>query len=61
MVLGGELGRASDLLVEPASNEMKLYSLRGMYDHSVPTRLVGSELGLHAGGVRRPGFRADDR
>jgi predicted NBD/HSP70 family sugar kinase len=49
MVLGGELGRASDLLVEPAMTEMKLYSLRGMYDHAVPTRLVGSELGLTAG------------
>jgi predicted NBD/HSP70 family sugar kinase len=49
MVLGGELGRASDLLVETATHEMKLYSLRGMYDHPVPTRLVGSELGLLAG------------
>lgn len=49
MVLGGELGRAADLLVEPAMQEMRLYSLRGMYEHPVPTRLVGSELGLLAG------------
>lgn len=49
MVLGGDLGRAADLLVEPARNEMKLFSLRGMYDHSVPTDLVGSELGMLAG------------
>lgn len=49
MVLGGELGRASDLLVRPASYEMGLFSLRGMYDHPAPTKLVGSELGLLAG------------
>lgn len=49
MVLGGELGRASDLLVGPATYEMQLYSLRGMYDHSAPTKLVGSDLGLLAG------------
>ena len=49
MVLGGDLGRAADLLVEPARTEMKLFSLRGMYDHSVPTDLVGSELGMLAG------------
>ncbi|TCO57962.1 ROK family transcriptional regulator [Actinocrispum wychmicini] len=49
MVLGGELGRASDLLVEPAVQEMRLYSLRGMFDHTQPTKLVGSELGLLAG------------
>jgi predicted NBD/HSP70 family sugar kinase len=49
MVLGGELGRAADLLVEPASYEMELYSLRGMYDHAAPIKVVGSELGLLAG------------
>lgn len=49
MVLGGELGRAADLLVGPATSEMQLFSLRGMYDHSAPTKLVGSELGLLAG------------
>jgi predicted NBD/HSP70 family sugar kinase len=43
MVLGGELGRASELLIEPASYEMELYA------HTSPTRLVGSELGLLAG------------
>ncbi|GAB3456312.1 ROK family transcriptional regulator [Actinophytocola sediminis] len=49
MVLGGELGRASDLLIGPASYEMGLYSLRGMHSHAAPIKLVGSELGLLAG------------
>jgi predicted NBD/HSP70 family sugar kinase len=49
MVLGGELGRAADLLVEPAVHGLRLYSLRGMFDHMAPTTIVGSELGLLAG------------
>jgi predicted NBD/HSP70 family sugar kinase len=49
IVLGGELGRAADILIEPAMEGLRLYALRGMFDHPVPTRLVGSELGLLAG------------
>lgn len=61
MVLGGELGRAADLLAEPAQNEMKLFSLRGMYEHQQPTKVVGSELGLFAGaqGALAFALRAD--
>jgi predicted NBD/HSP70 family sugar kinase len=49
IVLGGELGRAPDLLVEPAMEGLKLYALRGMFVTTDPTVIVGSELGLSAG------------
>lgn len=49
IVLGGELGRAADMLIGPASEELKRYALRGMFESTSPTTIVGSELGLSAG------------
>jgi predicted NBD/HSP70 family sugar kinase len=56
IVLGGELGRASELLIEPAEQSLRLYALRGMFDHPDPTRIVGSQLGLLAGAQGALGF-----
>lgn len=49
IVLGGELGRASDMLVEFAMEGLRRYALRGMFESIEPTVIVGSELNLTAG------------
>jgi predicted NBD/HSP70 family sugar kinase len=49
IVLGGEMGRASDLLVGSTMDGLRLYALRGMFDSKDPVTIVGSELGLQAG------------
>ncbi|PPK71391.1 ROK family transcriptional regulator [Actinokineospora auranticolor] len=50
VVLGGELGRAADFLVDPLQSSIRLYALRGMFDSGVePMVVAGSELGLLAG------------
>lgn len=49
IVLGGELGRAAELLIEPAMEGLSRYALRGMFTSSDPLKIVGSELGLPAG------------
>jgi len=57
VVLGGELGRAADLLLEVIENVMHTYALRGMFDPRVaPTRVVGSALGPSAGSRGALGF-----
>ncbi|GAB3903397.1 ROK family transcriptional regulator [Kibdelosporangium lantanae] len=56
IVLGGELGRASDLLVRPAEDVLRLYALKGMFEHQEPTRIVDSQLGLLAGAQGALGF-----
>jgi predicted NBD/HSP70 family sugar kinase len=56
IVLGGELGRASELLVVPADQGLRLYALRGMFEHPKPTEIVGSQLGLLAGAQGALGF-----
>jgi predicted NBD/HSP70 family sugar kinase len=49
IVIGGELGRAADLVIAPAMDELRLYALRGMLGHSAPMEIVASELGVMAG------------
>lgn len=49
IVLGGELGRAADIVIESAMDELRLYALRGMFGHAAPLEIVGSELGVAAG------------
>ncbi|MFD1050847.1 ROK family protein, partial [Kibdelosporangium lantanae] len=56
IVLGGELGRASDLLVRPAEDVLRRYALKGMFEHQEPTRIVDSQLGLLAGAQGALGF-----
>lgn len=50
VVLGGELGMASDLLLTSVEDSMRLHALRGMFRPDFPpVRIVGSELGREAG------------
>lgn len=49
IVLGGELGRASDLVIPAMMDGLRLFALRGMFTSSSPVEMVGSELGLAAG------------
>jgi predicted NBD/HSP70 family sugar kinase len=56
IVLGGELGRAPELLLEPMMDGLRLYALRGMVDSKDPVKIVGSDLGLAAGARGALGF-----
>lgn len=50
LVLGGELGLATDLLLTTVNESIRLHALRGMFDSDIaPVRIVGSELGRQAG------------
>lgn len=49
VVFGGELGRASEMLIPPMADGLRRYALRGMFEAKEPTTIVGSELGLSAG------------
>jgi predicted NBD/HSP70 family sugar kinase len=50
VVVGGELGRAPDMIVQPMMEATRQYALHGMFEGTVqPMTIVGSELGLHAG------------
>jgi predicted NBD/HSP70 family sugar kinase len=50
VVLGGEFGMAADLLLASVEQEMRLHALHGMFHPDfAPVRIVGSELGRHAG------------
>lgn len=50
VVLGGELGLASDLLLSTVQSSMRLHALRGMFKHETdPVRIAGSDLGRQAG------------
>lgn len=50
IVLGGELGRAADLILSTIEGSMRLHALRAMFDPAfAPVQMTGSELGLHAG------------
>lgn len=60
VVIGGELGRAADLLLGVVGDSMRLHALRGMFDpHFQPTTIVTSELGLAAGARGALGFALD--
>ncbi|GHH50780.1 ROK family transcriptional regulator [Lentzea cavernae] len=47
--IGGELGRAADLLIEPAAEMMRQHALGGMFNYVAPMTVEASELGLQAG------------
>ncbi|MGI5505718.1 ROK family transcriptional regulator [Lentzea sp. CA-135723] len=47
--IGGELGRAADLLIEPATEMMRQHALGGMFNYVEPMTVEASELGLQAG------------
>ncbi|MFJ5988691.1 ROK family transcriptional regulator [Lentzea sp. NPDC092896] len=47
--IGGELGRAVELVIEPAVQTMRLHSLGGMFNYLAPMTVEASELGLKAG------------
>jgi predicted NBD/HSP70 family sugar kinase len=47
--IGGELGRAVELVIEPAVQTMRLHSLGGMFNYVAPMTVEASELGLKAG------------
>jgi predicted NBD/HSP70 family sugar kinase len=49
IVLGGEMGRAADLLIDPLLDGLWPHCLPTMVDSPSPTTVVGSELGLAAG------------
>jgi predicted NBD/HSP70 family sugar kinase len=50
IVLGGELGTATDLLLDSIDHAMRLHALRGMFHPEFePVRVVASELGRQAG------------
>lgn len=50
VVLGGELGTATDLILTPVDEYLRRYGLRGMFNPDfAPVRTVGSELGRPAG------------
>ncbi|HEX5401565.1 MAG TPA: ROK family transcriptional regulator [Pseudonocardiaceae bacterium] len=49
IVLGGELGRASELLIDSAMEGLRPYALQGMFGPVAPLQIVGSKLGLTAG------------
>jgi predicted NBD/HSP70 family sugar kinase len=49
VVLGGEMGRAPELLVDAMMEGMRPYALQGMFGPVAPVEMVGSELGLMAG------------
>lgn len=49
IILGGELGRAADLVIEPMVQAMRLHSLSGMFDYVAPVQVEAAELGLQAG------------
>ncbi|SER07824.1 ROK family transcriptional regulator [Lentzea albida] len=49
--IGGELGRAADLVIEPAVQSMRLHSLGGMFNYVAPMTVETSELGLQAGAL----------
>jgi predicted NBD/HSP70 family sugar kinase len=49
VVLGGTLGKAGDMLVEPVTVSLRKNALAGMFTHSDPTRIVGAGLGDDAG------------
>lgn len=60
VVIGGELGRAADLLLGVVDDSMRLHALRGMFDERFqPTKIVTSELGLAAGARGALGFALD--
>jgi predicted NBD/HSP70 family sugar kinase len=50
VILGGALGAAADLLIDPMAASMREYGLAGMFTHpDAPLRIVGAELGELAG------------
>jgi predicted NBD/HSP70 family sugar kinase len=49
IVLGGELGRAGDTVLEYVTEELQRNVLIGMLDHPSPVQVLQSELGLIAG------------
>lgn len=49
IVIGGELGRAGDLVTAPAAETLQQNALEGMFTHADPTEIKQSELGMLAG------------
>ena len=49
IVIGGELGRAGDLVTGPAASTLRQNALEGMLTHREPTEMKPSELGMLAG------------
>lgn len=49
IVIGGELGRAGDLVTGPAASTLRQNALEGMFTHQEPTEIKQSELGMLAG------------
>jgi predicted NBD/HSP70 family sugar kinase len=56
IVIGGELGRAGDLVTVPAAATLRQNALEGMFTHPNPTEIKQSELGMLAGPVGALGF-----
>ncbi|WP_285743601.1 ROK family transcriptional regulator [Lentzea sp. NBRC 105346] len=49
IVVGGELGRAGDLVIGPATQTFQQNALEGMFSHPAPTTIKQSDLGMLAG------------
>ncbi|WP_243726957.1 ROK family protein [Actinocrispum wychmicini] len=49
VVLGGTLGKAADMLIDPLTASIREYGLAGMFTHDSPLRIVGAQLGDLAG------------
>jgi len=49
IVIGGELGRAGELVITPAAVTLRQNALEGMFTHPAPTEIRQSELGMLAG------------
>jgi predicted NBD/HSP70 family sugar kinase len=56
IVIGGELGRAGDLVISPASTTFRQNALEGMFTHPEPTEIKQSDLGMLAGPKGALGF-----
>ncbi|MEU3646794.1 ROK family transcriptional regulator [Lentzea sp. NPDC034063] len=56
IVIGGELGRAGDLVLGPATATFRKNALEGMFTHPEPTEIKQSELGMLAGAKGALGF-----
>lgn len=61
VVIGGELGRAGDLVLASVRQTFRQNALQGMFTHDEPTEIRQSELGLMAGprGALGLGLMAD--
>ena len=56
VVIGGELGRAGDLVAIPAFTTFRQNALEGMFSHPEPTEIKPSDLGMLAGSKGALGF-----